>query len=58
VNFLHYAGKEYQCEVALLSRRIFIYGNGTVFNGFGGHIMIMYWLFPFVASCFYFHALH
>lgn len=41
VRFHHYGGKEYQCEVALLSRRIFVYGNGTIFNGFGGHIMIM-----------------
>jgi len=42
LSFLHYAGKEYQTEVALLSRKILFNGNGKANNGFGGHIMIMY----------------
>jgi len=42
LTFFHYAGKEYQTEVALLSRKVLMDGGGEYNNGFGGHIMIMY----------------
>jgi len=41
LTFFHYAGVEYQAEVALLSRRFMINGYGSANAGFGGHIMIM-----------------
>eukprot|EP01084_Bolivina_argentea_P204467 349184_1 len=43
LNYQHYAGKEYQAEVVLLSRNILLEGDmldGTSFdNGFGGHTL-------------------
>eukprot|EP01100_Stratorugosa_tubuloviscum_P000897 TRINITY_DN119_c1_g4_i1.p1 TRINITY_DN119_c1_g4~~TRINITY_DN119_c1_g4_i1.p1 ORF type:complete len:1171 (-),score=592.90 TRINITY_DN119_c1_g4_i1:114-3626(-) len=42
LKFVHYAGIEYQAEVALLSRRILIQGDlASETNQFGGHIMSM-----------------
>eukprot|EP01133_Synstelium_polycarpum_P013899 gene13899-16398_t len=40
IKFLHYAGTEYQAEVALLSRRIVLRGaDDSVANSFGGHVI-------------------
>jgi hypothetical protein len=39
-TYMHYAGTEYQGEVALLTRRITMRGNDTT-GGFGGHSMVM-----------------
>eukprot|EP01137_Pigoraptor_chileana_P015723 Opistho-2@5312 len=40
--FVHYAGREYQAEVGLLSRRIRVLGNeaDSVATSFGGHVMV------------------
>lgn len=41
IRFYHHAGTEYQNEVALLSRRILLQGDGSSdATGFGGHVMI------------------
>lgn len=40
LTFTHYAGKEYQGEIALLSRTIRLIGVNSN-DGFGGHTMIM-----------------
>ncbi|KAM9952753.1 hypothetical protein ACTFIR_007808 [Dictyostelium discoideum] len=41
IKFYHYGGKEYQAEVALLSRRIIFQGNDeSDQDSFGGHVLV------------------
>lgn len=42
LEYPHFAIKEYQGEVALLSRRIILQGDeSSEITGFGGHVMVM-----------------